>query len=446
MVHTAALATGLVPETPLVPETVAALDIRQSVVEDLLLKILYLNGPMSLSELATRSHVSIAVVSDLLRRFRSEQLCEVTGMRGNVPHLAITSKGRAWTMELLAMNQYAGPAPVALSSYIKQVQQQSVREIEVHPNDVQRAFSHLVLEPRFLKKLGAALNSGSAIFLYGPSGTGKTSIATAFPKALGSDEIWVPYAVEVDNQIIAVHDPVVHRPVERANPPNSDPRWVLCRRPMVLVGGELTLEMLELRLNPVTRYYAAPFQMKANNGVLIVDDFGRQRMRPEDLLNRWVVPLDRRTDFLMLAGGKQIEIPFEMFVVFATNLSPSSLVDAAFLRRIQTKLEVGAMTEAQFHEIFRWVCDEFAIPYNAVIVDELIDLIRRKFNEPLRACHPRDILNQIRWEARYEQRLPTMDRDAMLAAVEAYFVSETKPTAPQGGLLPTDGSPIPQVQ
>ena len=414
------------PETPLAPESLAGVGVRPSLLQDLALKILYLNGPFSLTELSARIRLSFGIVNEFVQRFRSEQLCEVTGMKGNVPQIAITTKGRSLAMELLAGNQYAGPAPVSLVAYARQVQEQSVRDVDVHPPEVERAFSHLVLEPRILQKLGSALNSGSSIFLYGPSGTGKTSIAVAFPRALSHHQVWVPYAVEVDGQIIVVHDPHVHVPIDREGEQDNDPRWVLCHRPTVLVGGELTLEMLELQLNPVARFYAAPIEMKANNGVLIIDDFGRQRMRPEELLNRWVVPLDRRVDFLSMAGGKQVEIPFEMFVVFATNLSPATLVDAAFLRRIQTKIEVGAVTDAQFHEIFRWVCDELKVGYDAVTIDELIDVIRNKLKEPLRACHPRDIVNQICWAARYESRLPMLTHQTLMAAIDAYFVPEVQ--------------------
>jgi len=300
-----------------------------------------------------------------------------------------------------------------------------VRHLEVHPPEIQRAFAHLVLDAKMLSKLGAALNSGSSIFLYGPTGGGKTTIATALAQVFALDVVSVPFAVEVDGQVIAVYDPHVHTKVSDPISQNCDARWVLCRRPTVLVGGELTIEMLELQLNPITKFYAAPAQMKANNGVLIIDDFGRQRLRPEELLNRWVVPLDRGIDFLTLAGGKKIEIPFELFVVFATNLAPSTLADAAFLRRIQTKIKVGTVSEQQFREIFRRVCSDFRVHCEAGIIDELIDVIRRKLKEPLRACHPRDIVNQIRWAARYEQREPCMDRDTLLAAVDAYFVPET---------------------
>lgn len=414
------------PGPPPAPESVAEVGVRQGILEDLTLKILYLNGSLSLRELAGEMRLGFGVVNELLRRLRTEQLCEVTGMTGNIPQIAITTHGRMRALEVLAQNQYAGPAPVSLESYVRRVKQQSVRDAEIHPPDMQRAFSHLVLEPTTLKKLGAALNSGTSIFLYGPSGTGKTTIAAALSNVVASDKIWIPYAVEVDGQIITVYDPHVHKSAETADSQSSDVRWVLCYRPTVLVGGELTIEMLELQLNPITKFYSAPMQMKANNGVLIIDDFGRQRLRPEELLNRWVVPLDRRIDFLNLAGGKKVEIPFEMFVVFATNLDPATLVDAAFLRRIQTKVEVGTLSDDHFTEIFRAVCKEFNLEYEPAIVDELIDVIRMKYKEPLRACHPRDIVNQIRWVARYEQTEAVLDRKAIKDAVAVYFVSGEK--------------------
>jgi predicted ATPase with chaperone activity len=381
-------------------------------------------GASSLRELAAKMKLPVRVAEELLRRLRTDQLCEVTGMRGNVPDLAITSAGRSRALELLSLNQYADAAPVSLESYTQQVIQQRVSHLEVHPPEIQRAFAHLVLDPEVLRKLGTAVNSGTSIFLYGPTGGGKSTIAQTLSRVLALDAVWVPFAVEVDGQIISVFDAHLHSKIEGTISPSRDARWVLCRRPTVLVGGELTIEMLELQLNAITKFYTAPVQMKANNGALIIDDFGRQRLRPEELLNRWVVPLDRRIDFLTLAGGKKVEIPFEMLVVFATNLDPSALADAAFLRRIQTKIKVGAVSERQFREIFGRVCSDLGLQCEASIVDELIDVIRSKLKEPLRACHPRDIVNQVRWAARYEQREPCLDRDALLAAAAAYFVSE----------------------
>ena len=421
MSQASALTPKVLMGAPEAPETVEETGIRHAILEDLALKILCVAGPLSLRELSNHIRLHFAVVNELLRRLRAEQLCEVTGMHANIPQVAITSAGRSRAIELLSLNHYTGAAPVSLESYVRRVQLQSVRHAEIHPADVERALAHLVIDPKTHRKLGAALNSGTSIFLHGPSGTGKTSIATALSSVMALDHIWVPHAIEVDGQIIAVHDPNVHPKVSDVDAPTTDPRWVLCHRPAVLVGGELTIEMLELQLNPVAKFYTAPAQMKANNGVLIIDDFGRQRIRPEELLNRWVVPLDRRIDFLTLAGGRKVEIPFEMFVVFATNLDPATLVDAAFLRRIQTKVHVGAITNQEFHEIFRNVCKPIELTCEPNVIDELIEVIKNRLHEPLRACHPRDIVNQIRWAARYEQKEIKLDRDSVLSAVEAYF-------------------------
>ena len=424
--HPHAITTELLPGAPQAPESVPEVGVRKAILEDLVLKILYVAGSLSLGELAARTHLRYSVVDELFRWLRATKLCEVTGMTRDVPQVAITSGGRSRALELFSMNQYAGPAPVSLESYVQQVRQQSVHHVDVHPPDVRRAFAHLVLDVKMLRKLGTALNSGNSIFLYGSTGGGKTTIATTLSRVLALDRVWIPFAVEVDGQIISVYDPHVHTKINDLVLQSSDARWVLCHRPTVLVGGELTIEMLELQPNPITKFYTAPVQMKANNGVLIIDDFGRQRLRPEQLLNRWVVPLDRRIDFLTLAGGETVEIPFDLFVVFATNLDPSALADAAFLRRIQTKIKVGAVSEQQFHEIFRAVCSDFKLQCEAGIIDELIDTIRGKLQQPLRACHPRDIVNQVLWAARYEEREPHLDRETLLAAVDAYFVPETE--------------------
>ena len=406
------------------PESVSELGgVRRPLLEELALKTICVTAPPTLVELASAMCLSYHVVDDLFRRLRSEQLTEVTGMTKNAPQIGLTSHGRSRALELLNLNQYVGAAPVSFTDYVQQTRRQSVRNVGVFPADIHRAYSHLVLDEITQTKLGTALNSGTSIFLYGPSGTGKTAIATTIPRVFSDDRIWIPHAVQIDGQIVTVYDTHLHSRVDDALPPDSDTRWVPCRRPTVLVGGELTFEMLELQLNPVTKFYTAPVQMKANNGVLIIDDFGRQRLRPDELLNRWVVPLDRGIDFLTLAGGRKVEIPFELFVVFATNLDPSALADPAFLRRIQTKIKVGAVSPAHFHEIFRRVCDEWGMEYKGELVDDLITIIRDK-GEPLRACHPRDFVNQIRWSAKYAEREPVVDRDSLLTAVDAYFVSD----------------------
>ncbi len=404
-----------------VPSTLDEFDIPGNLLEELALKILFLAGQMSVLDLAGRMRVCFPVANELFQRLRKEQLCDAVGMLGNVYRIAISSSGRARAMELLALNQYTGPAPVSLDSYIQQIRAQGVHNFEVHPEDLARAFQNLVLDEKTLYQLGTAINSGHSIFLYGPTGTGKTTIAATLSKVFAEQRVWLPFAVEVEGQIITVYDPVIHRTVKDV-PREVDERWVLCERPAVQVGGELTIDMLDLQFNPVTRFYAGPVQMKANCGILIVDDFGRQRLRPDELLNRWIVPLDRRTDFLTLAGGKKIEIPFELVVVFATNIHPEELADEAFLRRLQTKIRIGTVTEEQFHEIFRRVCSGVGLQCDPEMVCQLIDLIRTRLKQPLRACYPRDIVHQVCWAAKYEGKPPKFEAASLMRAVEGYFL------------------------
>jgi len=403
-------------------ESIEATGVRRNLLEDLALKSLYLIGEMTLQDLARHMGLNLPIVEELFQRLRKDHLLQVTGMAGNVHRVTTTSGGKSRALELLAQNQYAGPAPVSIGNYVQRIRSQSLRSMEVHPADVERAFEELVLDRQTLTQLGTALVSGRAIFLYGPTGTGKTTIAETLTKLFYDDLIWVPYAVEVDAQIITVYDSAVHQRVDLPPVPDQDGRWVLCRRPRVLVGGELTIQMLDLQFNSSTKFYSGPVQMKANNGLLIVDDFGRQRVSPEELLNRWVVPLDRRIDFLTLAGGNKIEIPFDIFVVFATNLDPAKLVDEAFLRRIQTKIKVDYVSPEQFHEIFRRVCLQLNLKHDAAVVEDLIQMVGRQYNEPLRACYPRDIVQQILSGARYLQREPLLDREAVAQACHNYFL------------------------
>lgn len=407
------------------PKSIAEMGVRETVLEDLALKTLYLFGPFSTRELTRHMRVGFEVGTQLYNRLRSAQFCQVTGMLGSVPEIAITTQGRARALELLTHNHYTGAAPVSLERYVAQVRKQSVRNVIVHEQDVQRAFEHLVIEPKIAGQIGTALNSGASIFLHGPSGVGKTAIAETMSRVMAEDHIWVPYAVDVDGQIIAVFDPLIHKAVKQPDSRTSDERWVRCSRPSVLVGGELTVDMLDLEFNPGTRFYTAPIQMKANNGVLIVDDFGRQRIRPEELLNRWVVPLDRGIDFFTLAGGRKIEVPFEMLVVFATNMDPSDLVDAAFLRRIQTKIHIAASSDEQFSEIFRRVAASRGLQIDDTLLQDLIAVVRGKLHQELRGCQPRDLVNQVCWAARYENREPHLDRASLMAAVEAYFIDKS---------------------
>jgi predicted ATPase with chaperone activity len=406
-------------------KTIEETGVRRNLLEDLALKTIYQVGEMSLYELARHMGLGVGIAEELFQRLRKDQLCQVTGINGGLHRFTTTSAGKTRALELMAHNQYVGPAPVSLEDYISRTHAQSVRGIQITPADLGRAFDDLVLDIRVLNQLGTAIASGRALFLYGPSGTGKTSIAETLMRLFENDPIWLPYAVEVDSQIITVYDAVVHKRVDQAPSTEQDCRWVLCQRPRLMVGGELTIEMLDLQYNPSTKFYTGPVQMKANNGLLVVDDFGRQRVSPEELLNRWVVPLDRRIDFLSLAGGKKIQIPFDLLVVFATNLDPAKMMDEAFLRRIQTKIKVDFVTPEQFREIFRRVCTQFKLKYDASVADDLIQLISTEYKEPLRACFPRDIVQQILWKSQYLQKKPQLDRVAISQACQNYFLATT---------------------
>lgn len=406
------------------PRNVHELGIRQSIVEDLALKTLYLAGTMSMAELGRRLGLGYEIMEDLIARLRAEMLCQVAGMSGNVPLVCVSDKGRTKASELMAQNAYVGATPVSFESYIEQTRNQSSKKIDVHAEDIERAFKHLVIEPDMLMRFGTALNSGSSVLLYGPAGTGKTTIAEVLSRVLADEPVWIPYAIDIDGQIVTVWDRAIHKPITTdLDVADHDGRWVYCERPAVMVGGELVQEMLDLQFNPITKFYQAPIHMKANNGVFIIDDFGRQRIRPEELMNRWIVPLDRRIDFLNLSGGKKIEVPFEMLVVFASNKEPSELVDPAFLRRIQTKIRVGAVSPEQFSEIFRRVAVGMKIEYDPDIPYLLASFIQDKMKQDLRSCYPRDIINQVSWSARYEGKTPYVDRPALLRAIEAYFTS-----------------------
>lgn len=413
---------AIVAGPELKPRTIAEVGVRESILEDIALKTLYLYGPFSVADLSAHSRLSYDAAEQLFNRLRAKLLCEVTGMIGTVPEIAISSQGRTRALELLSQNQYSGAMPVSLASYVAQVRKQSMRNVKVRPADVARAFAHLVFDTDVLSELGSALNSGNAVFLYGPPGVGKTAAAEAMAHVFAENEVWIPFAVEVVGQIITVYDPAIHGYGTDADSEDGDRRWVRCKRPTVTVGGELTVDMLDLQFNPITNYYDGPPQMKANNGVLVIDDFGRQRIPPEDLLNRWVVPLDRGIEFLTLAGGRKIEIPFEMLVVFASNRDPRTVLDAAFLRRIQTKIKLGTISEDQFCEIFRRVARDHQLEVEQDVLIELIRAIRSHFKEDLRACQPRDLVNQACWKATYEGLEPRLDQASLMRAAKSYFL------------------------
>jgi predicted ATPase with chaperone activity len=412
--------------TLMVPRQARRTGISKGLLEDLTLKTLYLRGEMNLVELSDVICLSLEVIEEIFQFLRKEQLCEVKGMSGGISYrIAASATGRKRAEQLFTVNQYAGPAPVSLSDYTGRVRSQSAQDTVLQPADVRRAFHELVLDGDMIKRLGTSIASGTSLFLHGPSGTGKTTMAGKIPEVY-TDFVWIPHAVEVDNQIIKVFDPGVHRQPQDAVPEDTDRRWVLCRRPCVLAGGELSADMLDLQFNEATNTYTAPLQMKANNGVLIIDDFGRQKLGADELLNRWMTPLDRRIDFLTLQGAKKFEIPFNVFVAFSTNLDPAHCADEAFLRRIPNKIRVDYATPEQFAEIFRRECQSRSLRYDPAAAEYAAHCILEAWKRPLAQCYARDLINQILWEACYSGVEAIVNHESINQACHAYFLSTAK--------------------
>ena len=403
---------------PKIPQTVEELGIPQSLVLDLILRRTTLEGFSTLNSLSTALRMSIPIIEFGFRHLRQQQLLEVKGMIGNDYQFVLTAAGKQLASDRFQISQYAGACPVSLKDYSAAAKAQSAH-IKIDRRALKAAFSDLVIPDRLLDQLGPALISQNSIFLYGPSGNGKTSIAERMLRVY-MDGILIPYSIEVDGQIINLYDPVVHHRVDYEDP-DIDPRWVLCKRPCIVVGGELIPSMLELRLDEASGIYAAPMQMKANNGIFIIDDFGRQLMSPRDLLNRWIVPLDRKVDYLTLRYGVKFQIPFELMVVFSTNLDPSDLADEAFLRRIQNKIEIEPVQPEVFDMIFQRLMTLKNVPAEYDSAEYLRKLCLSNGRSQLRACYPLDILSIIQSISQYENRSLNVNKPDIERAVELYF-------------------------
>jgi hypothetical protein len=403
---------------PKIPQTVEELGIPQSLVLDLILRRTTLEGFSTLNSLSTALRMSIPIIEFGFRHLRQQQLLEVKGMIGNDYQFVLTAAGKQLASDRFQISQYAGACPVSLKDYSAAAKAQSAH-IKIDRRALKAAFSDLVIPDRLLDQLGPALISQNSIFLYGPSGNGKTSIAERMLRVY-MDGILIPYSIEVDGQIINLYDPVVHHRVDYDDP-DIDPRWVLCKRPCIVVGGELIPSMLELRLDEASGIYAAPMQMKANNGIFIIDDFGRQLMSPRDLLNRWIVPLDRKVDYLTLRYGVKFQIPFELMVVFSTNLDPSDLADEAFLRRIQNKIEIEPVQPEVFDMIFQRLMTLKNVPAEYDSAEYLRKLCLSNGRSQLRACYPLDILSIIQSISQYENRTVNVNKPDIERAVELYF-------------------------
>ncbi len=406
------------------PKTVEDTGLDEAFLCDLVLKHVYFGGTLPGIDLAQRVALDFSIVSTQLESLKRQHLVATTGGSGAFGGVwfrwSVTRQGREKVDEILARDNYRGPAPVPIEQYAEQLAHQKINQNEVTPAKVEYAFSRLVLDDSVVSRIGPAIKSGRPIILYGPSGNGKTSMAECITEAMRSS-VFVPRALLVESEVVIVYDGVHHEPIQDDSV-KHDRRWVHCKRPTVVVGGELSLDMLDLSSVSQATFYKAPFQVKANSGVLFIDDFGRQRCDPRELLNRWIVPLESRMDYLTFASGQMVEVPFDSLVVFSTNLNPRDLVDEAFLRRIRYKIAIGNPTEAMYKEIFKRQCAERAIGYDEQVVDYLIHRHYRGKKRPLKACEPRDLLEQMIDVHSFSGDMPELTCVAVDRLAEMYFV------------------------
>lgn len=414
------------------PRDLREANISSTYLEELLMKHLFQAGELRGSDCSSRTRLPQPIVEDALERLRRNKLIDIKGSGGAglgraAMIFVLTEAGASMCRIAMERDRYVGPAPIRFDRYLESVAGQSIRGNALTKADIEPHFHDLVVKDEVYDAIGPAMNSGKALFFYGPPGNGKTAVCQRMTAGFGGD-IFIPYALLVDDFVVKVFDDTVHIPVPAQEGESWDERWIRIKRPMIIVGGELVLEALDLSYSPEVRYYEAPFQLKANCGMLLIDDFGRQKVSPKDLLNRWIVPLESEFDFLTLHTGKKLKVPFDVFVVFSTNLDPSSLVDGAFLRRVRYKLEVSRPDEQQFRQIFKSECKRKGVRYDEAMLDYLVARHYVQEKRPFNACEPRDLLGQVIDLCAYYGIEPQLTADILDRVVHTYFVRFDKPS------------------
>jgi hypothetical protein len=414
---------------PVVPTTIDETGLNRSQIQDLIVRVIYNRSRVTGMELAQELRLFYSVIDPVITMMRNSEWIDIAGQRGfgdtNYEYI-LTPRGIQAAADSMEKTSYSGPAPVPFAQYLEATKKQTIKNMIITRRNIRKAFADLIITDQVLNEVGPAVNSAASIFLFGYPGNGKTSIAERITRLMG-DDIYVPYAIDVDGQIVKLYDSIVHDLVEGdTNIGNTtyDLRWAKIKRPVVVVGGELTLPMLDLTYNENGKFYEAPFQMKANGGIFLIDDFGRQQCRPMDLLNRWIVPLEKRYDYLTTVTGQKLEVPFDQLLIFSTNLDPSQVADEAFLRRIKFKIEVRDPDESQWRQIWTLVCKGRKVNLDPKGLDYLVEKWYKPEERPFRMCHPRDILDQMISIAKYNMEQVTFNPDLIDAACATYFVSK----------------------